>query len=198
MSYENAYQKTMVNEGLGEWSNDPDDPGGETYTGITRKNFPDLKLWKLIDAEKLKNPPGSKAFKDAIKYNAAMLKEVKQFYMDEFWIKPQLASVDGYYPELAEKMFNVGVNVGSITAGQWLQRSLNLLNRNQKSYPDLKKIDGVIGKKTLEAIDACLDTSPKERLLKTFKLYQGEHYINWMEANTSREKFIGLIDRTFE
>lgn len=33
----------------GGYVNDPDDSGGETIFGITRKNFPSLKLWNIVD-----------------------------------------------------------------------------------------------------------------------------------------------------
>lgn len=36
----------------GGYVNDPDDAGGETYAGITRKNWPHWEGWKHIDAAK--------------------------------------------------------------------------------------------------------------------------------------------------
>jgi hypothetical protein len=36
----------------GEWVNDPDDRGGETYRGISRVHWPKWAGWAIIDAEK--------------------------------------------------------------------------------------------------------------------------------------------------
>lgn len=45
-----AHKYVIVNEG--GYVCDPDDPGGETYRGITRKNFPNEPLWENLDALK--------------------------------------------------------------------------------------------------------------------------------------------------
>ena len=49
--FEKAFAKIIKAEG--GYVNNPNDKGGETYMGITRKNHSKLKMWKLID--ELKN-----------------------------------------------------------------------------------------------------------------------------------------------
>lgn len=45
-----AYKITAVNEG--GYVNDPNDSGGETYCGITRKGHPNSPIWAFIDKHK--------------------------------------------------------------------------------------------------------------------------------------------------
>ena len=46
-NYNIAYNKVIKIEG--GYVNDPDDAGGETYMGISRKFNPNAKFWKVID-----------------------------------------------------------------------------------------------------------------------------------------------------
>ena len=51
-SFIKAFNKLIKAEG--GYVNDPDDNGGETFMGITRKNHPNCKMWIVIDEYKKK------------------------------------------------------------------------------------------------------------------------------------------------
>lgn len=185
MPFINAFNETMKDEG--GYSQDPTDRGGETYKGITRKNFPGWAGWPIVDKHKpLKN--------GEIIYDNGLDFLVQSFYKENFWDVNQLDIIDLITPTLAEDIFDAGVNVGYGKAAKWLQSSLNLLNRNQKSYPDIK-VDGGIGSGTIKALQACIKTSPPKRLLVVFNIYQGEFYKDIMEKDPTQEKYVGWFDR---
>ena len=50
MKFEDIFNKTMGIEG--GYVDDPDDRGGETYKGISRKNHPAWEGWEIIDSMK--------------------------------------------------------------------------------------------------------------------------------------------------
>ena len=49
--FKKALTETLRHEG--GYVNDPKDPGGETYKGISRKNHPDWEGWNIIDEKKI-------------------------------------------------------------------------------------------------------------------------------------------------
>ncbi len=63
-----AYKKVLNNEGI--YSNDPDDAGGETYKGISRKANPNWDGWISIDAIKKAHPT---TFKGILKKTPAQI-----------------------------------------------------------------------------------------------------------------------------
>lgn len=185
MPFINAYNETMENEG--GYSCDPNDRGGETYKGITRKNFPGWPGWPIVDKHKpLKN--------GEIIHSPELDTLVQSFYKEKFWDVNNLDIIDMTIPDLAEKMFDAGVNVGAGKAAKWFQSSLNLLNRNQKSYPDIK-VDGGIGSGSIKAMQSCLKTNPPKRLITVFAIYQGEFYKDIMEKDPTQEQYVGWFDR---
>lgn len=71
----------------GGYVNDPNDSGGETIFGITRKNFPALKLWNFVDHVNNKKTIKLKDHIDEVitvytKFNP--LTYMKEFTLDEF------------------------------------------------------------------------------------------------------------------
>lgn len=187
MSFDNAYKETMHFEG--GYSFDPNDRGGETYRGISRKYNPTWAGWVTIDKH---NPITNGA---QTLYNDPILNEqVKTFYMDEYWLRPRFNSVDVIWEVLGEKLFDTGVNVGVGRASKWLQSTLNLLNRNQKYYDDIT-VDGGIGPKTIGTLQRAMNCNPKERILIVFAIHQGEHYKGIMERDKTQERFVGWFDR---
>src|SRR3546814_19535490 len=68
--------------------------------------------------------------------------------------------------------------MGPGTAGGFLQRALNALNRNGRDYLDLK-VDKAVGAKTIAALGAFLAVrgrAGEKVLLKALEALQGERY----------------------
>jgi len=186
MSFKNAYDDTMGYEG--GYVFDPTDRGGETYKGISRKHNPHWQGWGIVDSYK---PITDKKL---LYNNTALDYLTRSYYQAEYWIKPSFDEVDTLWDVLAEKLFDTGVNVGTGRVSKWLQSTLNLLNRNNKYYRDIK-VDGGIGPKTIQTLKDAMGCNPKERILTVVAIHQGEHYKGIMERDKTQERYVGWYDR---
>ncbi len=186
MSFDTQYPITKKIEGT--WSNDPDDKGGETFMGIARTKNPGWIGWKIVDTKLDINE------KKALATDPKMISLVKQFYYNEYFVKPGFERISKLSEKTADKLFDLGVNIGRGGATEFLQRTINILNRNQRVYKDII-VDKSIGTATISAFTFCLNSNNEDRILTMLKAYQGSHYIEWMENNVANEKFIGVLDR---
>lgn len=172
-----AYTITMKHEG--SYANNPADRGGETWKGIARKMHPEWKGWAIVD-EYRKKPGFPANLGDA----PGLQDLVLSFYKNEFWDYLRLDEIKDQ--RIGNELFDTSVNMGQGVAAIFLQRSLNVSNRNGKDYPDLK-VDGAIGLKTIQAAN----NHPRpDQLLKILNTLQGAKYIAICEANPSQEIFM--------
>jgi lysozyme family protein len=176
--FEKAYKITLDYEG--GYSNRPNDAGGETYKGISRKNWPNWGGWSVIDLAKMK--PN---FPKNLDNDDLLVETIKIFYVDNFW--NQFWGDDIPDQEVANELFDTGVNQGVRTAVKYLQEGLNLLNRNQKNYPDIVE-DGIFGNNTLNTLKSYLSIDDNSYLLKIMNILQGMHYINYMKQSPIQEE----------
>lgn len=170
-------------EGL--YSNHPEDNGGETIWGIARKKHASAFVWSLVDAAKMKS-----GFPENMRFDYDILNTVHNFYRAHFWNKLLLDYVKDQ--KVANEVFDIAVNCGTATGGMYLQRALNVLNRNGKDYADLI-VDGIVGPKTLNVINNHPRT---DRVLKTLNILQGYRYISLSELEKNYEVFTnGWLER---
>lgn len=178
-NFKTAYDMIMTHEG--GYSNDPDDAGGETYKGVSRKYHPDWEGWTIIDQLK-----DSSNFPGNLSHSPQLREMVTQFYKDKYW--------DVFWGDripvqsLATELFDISVNLGRKRSVRFLQRALNLLNRNQQNYPDISE-DGVFGPNTMDTLNQYLSIDDVNYLLIILNSLQGNHYIEYMEGAPEQEKF---------
>ena len=169
-----AFDVTMGHEG--GYSNDPDDPGGETYRGISRKHHPLWTGWALVNPrhinEKVLDP------------------YVREFYLIEYWDK---LKCQHFSQIIANELFDTGVNVGKRVAGTFFQQGLNLLNKNETLYKNIV-VDGWIGPATIR-VHHEMPLKYKKVLAKIMNILQGHYYIMLMESDERREKWVGWFGR---
>jgi len=158
-SFDKAFNEIIGIEGGYVYG--PDDRGGETKYGISKRSYPNLDIKNLT------------------------LNEARNIYYRDFWKTPHM-NLDKFPYKIALELFDTGVNMGMPTARRILQEALNVLNRNQKLFKDLR-VDGWIGDKTLKAVSK---VKTKE-LLKTLNGLQFIKYYQIAENNKSQEKFFG-------
>ncbi len=175
-----AFEKTMGHEG--GYSMDPDDAGGETYRGVSRRYHPEWEGWKIIDD--VKSSPDFPRILDSL---PQLQDAVKIFYQRYYWDINSLGIFESQL--IAEEMFDTGVNMGRNRAAKFLQQSLNYLNRNGRSYDDLV-IDGIIGPSTLKALSFILYQNEELLLLKILNVLQGSFYLDYMRRKPSQEKYM--------
>ncbi len=173
-----AYNKLGPKEG--GYANNPLDKGGETWKGIARNRHPDWPGWHLIDESK-----SNKAFPENLKNFPALESSVQSFYQNEFWSPLRGNDLP---QEIANELFEVGVNAGIFQAIKFLQNSVNILNRNQKLYSDVEA-DGKIGNETLGAVMACIQHRGISLLLKVMNISQGCFYLNLLLSKPDQEEF---------
>lgn len=177
-TFEQALEQVLAYEG--GYGNDPDDAGSETYRGISRRFHPSWSGWSIVDGYK-----GHPQFPTALDQDANLQAAVRAFYRKQYWDRFQ---GDELQSRLAAKLLDIAVNMGVHRAVQFLQQGLNLLNRNQTSWPDLVE-DGLLGPATLGALQVYIRQDPPEVLLKVLNILQGAHYLDYMRRSPVQEKF---------
>jgi lysozyme family protein len=186
-----AFNRTMTSEGI--YSDHPDDPGGETYMGISRVYHPNWPGWSIIDRGN-KTPAGP-SFDNLV--NVERLQEhVQEFYRKAFW-KP-LRGDDLPDQDVANKLFNMAVNIGIRNAAKYLQTALNTLNRGGELWEDTA-VDGYPGPHTVVCTRACNNTKRDKYLIAFLIGLQVGHYMELFDRNPKLESFAaGWAVRAFE
>lgn len=161
------------------WANDPCDNGGETYAGIARNFHPKWEGWKIIDSFKA----NMKLKHGQYIPNFELDEMVEDFYKEKYWDVNHLDEIEDQ--DVANELFDTGVNMGTGIAAAFLQEALNLLNRNQRDFNDLT-VDGKIGKITLSVVNLF---PHQKALLKTLNGLQFCRYKSICERNPEQEKF---------
>lgn len=141
--FNNALEKVLQNEG--GYSNDPHDPGRETYAGISRRFWPHWDGWKTIDKYK---PLGN----NQMIHETA--EDVAEFYFNTFWLPLKCDKIAN--ESIAESLFDFAVNVGRKRAIRVLQDTVNIYSGKKRI-----KVDGIMGEKTLAGIEAACRRSLK-------------------------------------
>lgn len=151
----------------GGYVNDQNDKGGETYRGISRKANPDWEGWQLL---KRHLPLVRNDIVNDTQLNAAVAKLYYQKYFDF------LQDVDSHLVALF--LFDFRVHGGFTRAK--LQQLLN-----DEFGCDLK-VDGVIGPKSLAAINA----QDSRRLASAILNWRQRHLNGIVERDQSQAKFM--------
>ena len=164
----------------GGFSNDPDDLGGMTFMGITRKWFPKLPLWTEIDSMIEEGD-------DPNEHVAEMTPYVQAFYLQEFW---QPANCDAMFAGLDEQHLDFVVNAGS-AATKTIQKLANIYVRENIEGGQIDE-DGTRGPATTAAATALgsIDEEWHETVLASYKVLQGVHYLNLCQAKPNQLRFV--------
>lgn len=125
--FEIAFNKVIFNEG--GYVNDPDDKGGETYMGISRKAHPNALIWKHIDEITKKFNSESKITTE-LKNNKELTELVKKIYKSDYWNPFNLTKEKSQ--RLANQIFDNAVNMGVSKTKQMINRVKNEMASVQK------------------------------------------------------------------
>ena len=161
----------------GGYSDTPADRGGKTNWGVTET---------LARAYDYTGP-----------MHELPLGEAKRIYQAEFWDNHRLqldviAEISG---PVAAEIFEQAVNTGTKRTAVRVQRVLNVLNRDEKLYPDLK-LDGLLWNNARSAIQTLMAKDNGQYLLQWLNVAQGAHYLWLCESDPTQETFArGWIDK---
>lgn len=167
--------KTMIDaliEREGRYVNNPNDSGGETNWGIT-----------IADARANGYYGDMKTMPRSVAYD---------IYYRSYWISTGIEAISTLSELVAERLLDIAVNQGKYRAGEFCQRLLNALNRNQRDYKDLT-VDGKMGPATraaLRALIALRGQTGTEVFEKGLQIMQGYFYIDLAERRPKDEEFL--------
>lgn len=113
-----AFNKLAISGG--GYVNDPDDAGGETYMGISRKYNPTWRGWVFID--NIKKVYGTKNVNYHAKKNESLQELVEERYKSAYWDIYDLDNIPNQ--EIAYQIFDTTVNCGQKAAIKMAERVL--------------------------------------------------------------------------
>lgn len=96
MSFDSACQFVIAEEG--GYVNNPQDPGGETKYGISKRQYPTRNIPKLT------------------------VGDARQIYFEDYWLPSRCPDLP---PAVAMALFDSAVNAGSAQAVKWLQAAVH-------------------------------------------------------------------------
>lgn len=186
-----ALREYFGHEGL--YSDDPGDPGGETWMGIARKRQRGWRGWAIIDDIAQGIERGRDEFVHSLTADLDLGDAVHDFYLHQ-WESLGLGQVPDQ--SVAVEVFEAGQNVGPRRALKWLQEVLNAMNREGKDWPDIAE-DGGFGARTLFAVRACLRRRGTRQLVLALNGRQYVHYWQLVRRNPDKwERFFnGFLRR---
>lgn len=160
----------LIAKNEGGYANVTGDAGGETYAGITRKNFPQWGGWAIVDASKpLRN--------NEVISTDQMTGLVESFYKTNFWDTIQLNAINSQ--RVANFTFDWNVNSGKF-AVRGLQTAAGVA------------ADGIIGPMTIAAVNA----ADENEMMTKLKAERIAFYNGIVAREPSQEKFLkGWINR---
>ena len=170
MSFAQAFKEVVLVEG--GYSNNPLDSGGATMYGIT---------------EAVARANGYQGLMQDLQ-----LHQAEAIYRKLYWDRLRLDEIALLSLPIALELFDTGVNCGTGVAAGFLQRSLNVLNRQQADYPDVA-VDGDLGAQTLEVLKSYIyrrGARGERVLLRALNCLQGARYIELAERKQTQELFL--------
>lgn len=163
------------------YANDPHDAGRETVWGIARTRWPHWAGWAIVDAARARD-----RFPDNLRGLVELDQLVQTFYRMEFWTR---LYCDRMPAVVAEKLFEIAVNIGTEIAEELLQVAIESTEPGRQL-----SIDGVIGPATMAALLMADPTLVREAL----QACQAGYYLGIMQANPAKRIYRnGWLERAF-
>ena len=176
-----AINPVLVSEG--GYVDDPDDRGGETVRGISRKHHPDWRGWIQVDGIKEARSVDIKVMIEQYFENGEGYNLILDFYIEKYWSKIKGNEIKDQ--SLADKLLDVAINMGVKRAATYLQRAINTTNYKNEEII----VDGILGSKSMAAL-ASVSSTRGSLLPKLVNIMQGNHYINIIRKDRGQGKFL--------
>lgn len=186
--FSKAYAR--VREAEGDYAKHSADRGGETWKGIARVHHPSWPGWGIIDVAR-----GDPRFPKQLAEIPELQVLVEELYEELYWKRLE---GDSLPQPLADRLFDVAVNMGTSRAMIFLQIGLNVLNRAESLWPEVK-VDGVLGPATRHARTAALLADEALRLTDVVRHLAAARHIELALQSPSQRVFIrGWLTRDAE
>lgn len=143
-TFDLALAKTLAHEG--GYSNNPNDKGGETFCGISRKYWPEWSGWAILDGAR-ESGVSIESFSKRTSVFVDM--HVSPFYRHNFWLPIHGDEIESQ--EIADMVFDCSVNPNPKAAVTFAQTAHNKIFKESKYIID---VDGIFGADTLHALNS--------------------------------------------
>jgi lysozyme family protein len=167
-----AVKRTLEFEG--GYSNDPDDRGGETKWGITRK------AWS--------------GYGEDVDFAHMKIADAQDLYLNVYWRGACLGVLDsaGVPQRLLNEIFDAVVNHGIAGGIRCLQRAYNDINGDGADLV----VDGKIGNKTIGAVaQFCARSNYADALVAALRFERAGIYFNLCNDPTQKKFLRGWLRR---
>ena len=123
-NFNEEFKKVILVEG--GYVNDPDDAGGETFAGVSRKNNKNWKGWPIIDKHKvgIMLPQDLSRLNEKLFADDKLMALVDELYKSNYWDPIQLDLITSQ--RVAEEIFDTAVNMGVGTAVKFAYEACGL------------------------------------------------------------------------
>ena len=125
ISFDTAFDRLIAHEG--GYVNDPNDPGGETKWGISKRTYPNLDIKNLTRLD------------------------AKAIYHRDFWTR---INGDKLHDGVAFQAFDIAVNSGIETAVRMLQRACGVADDGHWGPVSQRAADGMVESDTIMRLNA--------------------------------------------
>lgn len=128
-----------------------------------------------------------------------LTREMAWYIYDQgWWQRMRCDELMAIHPLLCQRIFDFAINGGRVVSVKYLQRLLNVLNRQGKDYPDFSP-DGGIGKNTLGQLRSFAAKRGPRGIMYLLQGLTGmhvNHYVEISEGRVANEEFTnGWLDR---
>ena len=168
----------LIHELEGGWklTQDPDDRGGMTWCGISRKWHPTWWGWKLIDKD-LKDG----VLDEGLEYNAELQFSTEEFYRAEYWDRLRLGEIVS--SEISHTMLSCAILSGKRIATKLAQVACGTV------------ADGIMGVMTIVALNGMAP----EMFDRKFALARIARHVALVKKRRSQRKYLlGWIVRDLD
>lgn len=184
--YKVSKANTLGHEG--GFANVKGDRGGRTWRGVAEAIWGDSysEIFQILNMAATRFPDDIKSRETWLYAHEHLEDLVDMFYRTEFWDQQEMGLLP--WQSVADKLFDAAVNCGPQEIGFILQRCLNMANRNELDWGDIKE-DGWIGPVTRRNLATLID---KRGLFKTEVLIAMEHFQTYraiVRNDPTQEKF---------
>lgn len=155
----------------------PDDPGGETILGISRRAHPDWPGWAFVDAQK----PGP------IRVTPEIERAAEELYRARYWNAVEGEALLRASPAVAAEVFDTAVNMGVGVALRFLRRALRAL-----LDPELD-MTGQVDPHVLDVLQRWLTQRGRDGedvLVTLLNAFQAVRYVEIVEGRPASRKFL--------
>jgi lysozyme family protein len=166
MGFEQALGQLLKYEG--DYSNNSNDNGGETYKGISRNFYPKFQGWTIIDTY---------TDKSLLDNDKELAKYVSDFYYAFYWYKLRCDDINDAF--IAKMLFNFAVNMGKRQVIKKVQRIVGV------------EVDGLIGNITV----AALNNTDSRVFVNHFLLEIIEFYVQISKKGNNKVFLLGWLNR---